>query len=385
MENINRPAKAHDYYAPFAGLALASLSSGYFTTFTAVYLAMLSGYPLSIGMTQSAYYFGMLIGALITEKQISKIGHIRAFGVYITLATAFILALVFFKSHVLMWMLSRFVLGYSLSGIYVIVEGWLLGLSDRSNRGTILTLYTTVLYGFSSLGQFIIDWVDKKNDHPFIVVALIWCLSILPIFLNNKKIPPIIHAPKLKIKEIFANEPISNIGCLVSGLTLSVLYSYAPGYAEIENIDIPTMMFALVIGGTILPILFGRLSDLIDRRVIIIVISLLAIPIFLSFKLWFVHPNLRLIFNFIIGGCLFAIYPICISHIIDNTKEEYVLPATAVAILFYGIGATIGPMLFASIAAISSVKIFYPFMACFSAGLMLLMLKAVFFAPKKVG
>jgi MFS family permease len=145
------------------------------------------------------------------------------------------------------------------------------------------------------------------------------------------------------------------------------------------------MMFALVIGGTILPILFGRLSDLIDRRVIIIVISLLAIPIFLSFKLWFVHPNLRLIFNFIIGGCLFAIYPICISHIIDNTKEEYVLPATAVAILFYGIGATIGPMLFASIAAISSVKIFYPFMACFSAGLMLLMLKAVFFAPKKVG
>ena len=370
--------KSSLFYAPFSSLALASLASGFFTTFVTIYLYIIKASAIHVGLAQSAYYFGMLVGSLTTERQISKLGHVRAYAVYITFAATFILELAFFKNHISMWILARFIIGYSLAGIYVVLEGWLLGLTNRSNRGTILTLYTTVLYAASAFGQFLIDLVDNKNDHPYILVSLIWCLAALPVLLTNKKIPAIKEVPKLKIITIFANDRISNLGCLIAGLALSVVYSYGPSYAQLKHIDVPTMMFTIVIGGTVLPIIFGKLSDLVDRRLIIIGLSVLSLPIFVSFFLWFGAPSLRLAANFIIGGCLFAIYPICISKIIDCTPEDYIMPATAVALFFYGIGATIGPIFFGALISLTTLKLFYPYLAVCSAALMLLMIRSIY-------
>jgi MFS family permease len=366
------------FYAPFSSLMLASLSAGFFTTFLTVYLSIIKASQFDIGMAQSGYYLGMLIGSLTTERQIVKLGHVRAYSVYISIAGTSILLLSLLKDNVAMWIVCRAILGYCLAGIYVVIEGWFLALSNTKNRGLVLTLYTAALYGSSAMGQFFLKLFDNTTDTPFIVSSIIWSLAVLPVLLTTKKIPTAKPVPKLNIRKIFANDKVANLGCIISGVTLSVIYSYGPSYAQIKQVDVSMMMFIIIMGGTLLPLLFGKISDMVDRRLVIVGFCLLSLPLFGLFPLWFDYNITRMLGNFIIGGCLFAIYPLCISRIIDNTAEDYILTATAGALFFYGIGATIGPTLFAAVVSVTTPKLFYPFLGFFATLLMLIMAKSYF-------
>ncbi len=345
--------------APYLSLTICALSAGYFVTFVSIFLEGKHASALILSITHSAYYFGLLIGALFTEKQIIKIGHIRAYAVYVALIAISVLMLTYARSFDISWILCRFITGYCLAGIYVVIEGWFLALSEPKNRGVILTLYTMALYGANAFGQFLIDYIDHFSLEPYVFTAMVFAISMLPVLLTTKKIPEVKTVPKLAIKQISALAPYSTLGCLVSGLSLSVIYSFGPSYATSKNINVSSMMFAIIIGGTVLPVVFGKISDVIDRRLVMIGFSIVLIPVLLVSNLWMENKHVLWAINFFIGGCTFAIYPICISRLIDYTHEDYILSATAVALLFYGIGSSIGPIIASYIFKFTSIENFY--------------------------
>ncbi|MDE9590990.1 MFS transporter, partial [Xenorhabdus bovienii] len=73
----------------------------------------------------SAYYVGLLIGSMMIEPVIAKIGHRLSFIAFLVQLTATVIVLPFFPNKEI-WLIVRCIAGIAVAGIFVVVESWLL-------------------------------------------------------------------------------------------------------------------------------------------------------------------------------------------------------------------------------------------------------------------
>jgi fucose permease len=75
----------------------------------------------AIGAVASAYFIGFLAGALTAQRVVMRVGHIRAFATFASLAANATLLMLFFDAPVLAGLL-RLVIGYASSGLTLVAE-----------------------------------------------------------------------------------------------------------------------------------------------------------------------------------------------------------------------------------------------------------------------
>src|SRR5690606_21609952 len=54
---------------------------------------------------------------------------------------------------------------------------------------------------------------------------------------------------------------------------------------------------------------------------------------------------------FVFGGLLFAVYPVCVAHLLDHLPNEHVLAGCSSLLLLNGIGSAIGPAIAGTLMA----------------------------------
>jgi len=331
--------------APFLSLAFIVLSSAPLSTFISIKLQIEGFTETLIGIVQSGFYFGYLAGSLRAEKIIKRIGYIRSFVFFAALFGTTIL-LQGLYINILLWTFLRIISGISIAALYVIIESWFLSSSSLKTRGKILSIYMIALYASQSLSQLLIQILDVKALTAFLLFGILCYLSIIPISINYSKTPEATTAViKKSIKEVYKSTPFSFWGSLIAGLILSAIYSFLPIYAQMRNLSVSYIMSLTIAGGFILQWPIGYLSDIFDRRNVLIISSFcLTIP---SLLLIFNSENVLLsyIFCFLLGGFSFVIYPISITHSSDRFDVKYIPFVIGIMSLVYGIGATIGPFL----------------------------------------
>eukprot|EP01037_Dinobryon_pediforme_P024781 gene24781-26692_t len=89
--------------------------------------AKTNGYSeIEIGLLSSAYFVGMLLGAVVNPAAVRHAGHVRAFTASIAIST--IAALTYtFAPNAWFWILLRGLGGLAIAGLYATVESWLQG------------------------------------------------------------------------------------------------------------------------------------------------------------------------------------------------------------------------------------------------------------------
>ncbi|MDE4948988.1 MFS transporter, partial [Francisella tularensis subsp. holarctica] len=55
------------------------------------------------------------------------------------------------------WILFRFLCGYSLEALFIIIESWCILSSDKKYRGLIFSIYLFVYYGTQALSHLMIN------------------------------------------------------------------------------------------------------------------------------------------------------------------------------------------------------------------------------------
>jgi len=104
-------------------------------------------------------------------------------------------------------------------------------------------------------------------------------------------------------------------------------------------------MSMTILGGIVLQWPIGRLSDHLDRRLVLLATVLLstvaALVIAVAARAG--HSALYL-FAFVFGGTVFSIYSLSMAHINDRLEAEYVMAASKGILLVFGIGAIFGPV-----------------------------------------
>ena len=357
-------------YSPLASLVLTVLSGSFFLTFSTIKAESVGITAIELGLIHSAFYMGVLIGAVKSESFINRIGHIRSFTSCASVLSISILILSLYQGFGY-WLVFRFIAGFATASTYVIIESWLLCQSTKSNKGKILSVYMVCLYSSQTFGQLCLELVDINSIEPFILSAIVSTIAIIPASMTYLDAPEIKPLPKLAINKYFFASPLGFIGCIASGLILSAIYSFLPKYATSYELPASMLLGATIAGGFCLQIPIGKLSDKFERVRIVSYISIFVSAICLIMLLVnFSNEYVLYSIMFLLGGLCFTIYPISIAQVCDHLEDDSNIVSVTGTLLFaYGIGAVFGPPIISLVVELFSSSAFFYYILFISSSL----------------
>jgi len=333
---------------PLLSLVIVMLGNGFFTTFTSLRFSV-AGYPdLVIGILGGAYYLGIMLGALYVERLISRIGHIRNFALMASINSV-VIVLQSFYIDPYSWTLYRILTGFCTSGFFIAIESWLLLSSGLKTRGKLLSLYMLTLYLAQGFGQFILNLSSLQSLFPFAMTVILSSLSVIPVCMMRSSGPVLVESAITNVFQVIRRSPLGPIGCFVSGLIMSSFYGLAPIFAkeiQLSLLQISQIMGFTIMGGLLLQWPIGHLSDIFNRRKVIIgvVFALMLVTLSLYYSSYFPY-YLLLGLMILFGGVSFTLYPLSITYTCDHFSEKKVIGITCSLFLIYGVGCIIGPII----------------------------------------
>jgi MFS family permease len=152
----------------------------------------------------------------------------------------------------------------------------------------------------------------------------------------------------LSFRDLYTLTPTGMIGCLLTGGILSSLYSIFPimfEAASFSRVELSTMMFAVLFGGMCWQYPLGKLSDIMPRRNILVVLAGASF-ILLFIGLFFYEESSwsSMLVFFLIGGACYPLYPLTLSHAGDVVPKKDTTAAMQGFVLMFAIGSSFGPI-----------------------------------------
>ena len=315
------------------------------------------GYPkIVIGLISTSVYAGLLIGSFLAFKLIGSVGHIRVFSASAGLIAASALVGPFLIEPFL-WAAVRFVVGIGCAGLVICLESWLNERSTNEIRGQVMALYQIVFYGFAIVGNLLVGIEDKTGLVLMMIVAFIYSIVPLPVTLSRVESPTIPDANGLSLYRLYRISPLGFISVFACGITLSMMFGAGPLFATLSGMTVDQtthFMSALIAGALLMTWPVGKLSDLLDRRLVMIGVSTLGIVSGVGLLVVPIYKwELYLVIVGCFGGCLTALYPLALSYINDRMDKADLSAAATGIMIIYGVGAVLGPT-----AAAAGMEIF---------------------------
>ncbi len=156
----------------FTGMIFLMVSNGLLATLLTLRAESLGFSEWIIGLVQSAYPVGSLLGCLIAPRLIMRVGHIRIFAALASIAsTAALVHLITYDPW--SWGAMRLLSGFCFSGLYVVAESWLNGSADNKSRSSLLSIYFVIQTGGVTIGQLLLNLSSPEGILLFIIVSIL--------------------------------------------------------------------------------------------------------------------------------------------------------------------------------------------------------------------
>ena len=135
---------------------------------------------IATGIMMSGFFIGYFIGANMVPKLVGKVGHIRVFAAFASIASLSILIHAVFVNP-FVWTLGRFLTGFSIVGIFIVVESWLNDRANNRTRGQVLSVYMFISLIGLALGALLLNFSSPERYEPFILISLLLSIALIPI------------------------------------------------------------------------------------------------------------------------------------------------------------------------------------------------------------
>ncbi len=310
--------------------------------------ANLEGFSTAlIGLLGTAHFGGIAIGCFFGPKLIMSVGHIRSFAGAAAILTALSLAYPIWADPYF-WGVLRFLSGLILAALFIAVESWLNDRASNVNRGQVLSAYIIVSSLLTIVGQQMVNLFDIGESLTFMAVAMLICLSIVPLTLINAPSPQPIPSARIDVRKLFSISPVGVVGCLLVGSVEGAFWSLGPVFGQAKGLDVfevSVLMSAFVLGGTLSQWPVGWVSDRTDRRYVIAGMALGTF--FTGLAIGFVElpPGLPFYGLAVLHGALMVpLYALCLSHANDNAPNAMMVEISGGLLLIYSLGAALGPL-----------------------------------------
>ena len=344
-------------WALFLGMGFIMMAYGYQSSLLGVRAVQEEFSLTATGFMMSGYFVGYFIGAATIPNIISRVGHIRVFAAFASLASLVILL----HSIIIdpfIWFLLRVLTGVSMVCIYTVAESWLNDRSSNKNRGSVLSIYMVVLYGSIGIGMFLLNFSSPKNFQPFILVSVITSLALIPILLTKKKPPTFKKIGAMSLKNLYKVSPFGMVSSFFYGTIQSAVFTLLAVYATSMNFtifEISIVTFLLAVSGAIAQFPIGKISDIYDRRKVIVFSTFAAstfsiIAIFVSKQMYLpdglaTSKTWFYIFFVLFSFCSLPMFSLILAHTNDYISKDKFVAAGAGLQFVFGLGAISGPFL----------------------------------------
>lgn len=339
------PLKIKSVYACFLAVFTAGFGFGIVLPVSTVVLEGLRVSTPMIGLTATAMFAGIALGAPLVGRCIELLGLRR------TLTCGMLLAGICMASlglwvYVPAWLCVRFVLGIAFAAIFTSAETILNRMCTDSNRGRVLGLYAFAFSAALMIGPAGL-WLLKLGAWaPFLAAGGICLASAAVVFASVPHLDEVPDALRLD-RQLTRRIWVSLSAMLMAGFMEGALIALIPLYTLREGFTTEqtgVLLFSFMLGHGGMPPLIGILGDRIGlRRVLGISYALGAISLT---GVLLLPATMMLTAIFVVcGASVGALYPLAVGLLgIELTSAE--LPrGNALTTFCYGLGSTVGPLI----------------------------------------
>lgn len=321
----------------------------------------------AIGTFGASYFLGFTIGCLRGGNLVQRVGHVRVFLAMTALASASPLV------HGLivepwLWSVLRFVTGFCLAVLYVVIESWLNERSTNETRGLVFATYSMITLTVLAGGQMMTLLYDPTGMQLFAIASVLVSVAAMPVALSTSPSPEPPETVRLDIPKLYRTSPAGTIGCLAAGFANGAFWALAPVFTASASTNASLaawFMTATVIGGAIGQWPLGVLSDRLGRRRLLILVSLSGAAI--AAGIVTLVPDVSFPAVNLLGACwgafAFPLYTIAVAHANDYAEPADYVNVSGGLLLMYGVGATLGPFVASAVMTASTPNGLYTFTA----------------------
>ncbi|MFV0475231.1 MAG: MFS transporter [Pikeienuella sp.] len=360
----------HSSWALLLGIFLLMIGNGLQGTLLGVRGAHEGFDPVMLSFVISAYFLGFLGGSRLAPVLIRKVGHVRVFAAMGSLISA---AFVLYAAvpDPTAWALLRIMVGFSFSAVYIVAESWLNDAADNRTRGKALSLYMVVQMLGIVTAQGLLNIGDPRGYGLFVLISVLVSVSFMPILLSTAPAPVVEQAPRMTLGRLFRTSPLGFVGAVLVNAIFAALFGMAAVYGTARGLslaEISAFVAAIYIGGLLFQWPIGWLSDRMDRRRLIVIISGLCALVCGAGIVLDDHPVALYFVALGIGGSVNPLYALMLAHTNDFLEPKDMPSASAGLMFIGGIGAVGGPVIVGQmIQNIGAWAYFAYIMACMGA------------------
>ena len=348
-------------WALFTGYFVLMIAHGFQGNLLGVRSVMEEFNFIAIGSIMSGYFVGYFAGGNMIPNLVGKVGHIRVFAAFASMASLSILIHAIFIDPVI-WTCARFLTGFSVVGIFIVMESWLNDRANNRTRGQLLSIYMFITLIGISLGTLLLNFASPEKYEPFILVSLLLSFALIPILLTKRKAPKFKKLGYIDIKGLYKASPLGTVSMFFTGVIHSALFSLGAVYASSMNFtifEISLFLFIVTVAGGIFQWPIGFYSDKTDRRIIIIFSTFLAS--FFCFLLIGaagssienmylattvgIDKVMFFVYIALYAGMAIPLFTLNLAYVNDYMPREKFVSAGGGMQIIFGIGAMTGPML----------------------------------------
>ncbi|MGE0741703.1 MAG: MFS transporter [Hyphomonadaceae bacterium] len=302
----------------------------------------------ALGLVAASYSAGFMMGAMIATVLFARVGHIRVYAACAAIFAVTTLSL-HFSDDVWAWGLARMVAGMAVALMFAAIESWLSFSIGSRVRGEVMSVYMVLTKGALALGPFFAFGYAPVEAEPWMIAAALAALSMVPVCFTSAVQPDPPKAQPLALVEQFATAPAAVIGSFGAGLVNGGVLALAPLYAAQHYGPNAAAEFysAAFVGSLLLQWPAGRLSDRIDRRLVIAMLAVIAATAAFALALWSgnLTAGAAVALFFLWGAGALSFYGIAVAHMADRAEPGKLAQSAAGLLFVWAAGSVVGPLL----------------------------------------
>jgi MFS family permease len=186
------------------------------------------------------------------------------------------------------------------------------------------------------------------------LAAMLASLAIVPVALTRSAQPAPITIVSFRPGALYEAAPVALVASFMIGVSNGAFWALAALSAAGSGLgveEVALFMSLAVLAGAVGQWPFGRLSDRIDRRLVLLGILIGAAIAGLVLFMFASTATMLVIFACLYGALALPTYSIAAAHGFDKTPPSDMVATSATLLLINGLGSVIGPLLASALMA----------------------------------